>query len=81
MKFGICDKPARQGGAVEWVFCSKESAKDGALFVPRGLWHGYYNLGSETAIVLYWLTSKYDPSDEERMSVEEMGFDWSRHVC
>ncbi len=80
LKFGLCDKPASEGGKVEWLYSSGHSAKDGALFIPRGLWHGYFNFGEDVAIVLYWLTSKYNPKDEERMSVEKMGFDWHRHA-
>lgn len=80
LKFGFCDKPARDGGRVEWVYSSERSTKDGALFIPRGIWHGYYNFAHEPAFVLYWLTSKYNPDDEERMSIEAMGFDWLRHA-
>lgn len=78
LKFGFCDKPSKDGGTVQWVSASARSTKDGALFIPRGVWHGYYNFTNEVAVVLYWLTSKYNPQDEERMSVEEMGFDWQR---
>src|SRR5712692_10424964 len=80
LKFGLCDKPASEGGKVEWVYSSERSTKDGALFIPRGIWHGYCNFGNDIAIVLYWLTSKYNPRDEERMPVEKMGFDWYRHA-
>lgn len=80
LKFGLCDKPAREAGKVQWVYSSERSAKDGPLFIPRGIWHGYHNFTDETAIVLYWLTSKYDPDDEERMSIESMGFDWYRQA-
>jgi len=80
LKFGFCDKPAKEGGTVNWVYSSERSAKDGALFVPRGVWHGYYNFTNEIAMVLYWLTSKYNPNDEERMTIENMGFDWYRHA-
>lgn len=80
LKFGFCDKPASKGGIVQWIYGSERSAKDGAFFIPRGTWHGYYNFTNEPAIVLYWITSKYNPNDEERMSVEAMGFDWMRHA-
>jgi len=30
--------------------------------------------------VLYWLTGKYNPADEERMTVEAMGYDWMRRA-
>ena len=80
LKFGLCDQPANAGGEVEWVYSSQRSTKDGAIFIPRGIWHGYYNFTDEIAIVLYWLTSKYNPSDEERMSVKAMGFDWKREA-
>ncbi len=80
LKFGLCDKRAKDGGGVQWVYSSERGAKEGALFIPRGVWHGYYNFTDDVAIVLYWLTSKYNPSDEERMSIEEMGFDWQRRA-
>jgi len=80
LKFGVCDKPAADGGQVQWMYCSEHSAKDGALFIPRGLWHGYYNFTDDVALVLYWLTNKYNPNDEERMSIEAMGFDWLRRA-
>lgn len=80
LKFGLCDKPASEGGTVQWISCSERSAKDGAMFIPRGTWHGHYNFTNEPAIVLYWITNTYDPKDEERMSIEAMGFDWERHV-
>ena len=80
LKFGLCNKPAREGGKVEWVYSSERSMKDGALFIPRGIWHGHYNFTDDIAIVLYWLTNKYNPNDEERMPIEKMGFDWLRHA-
>jgi dTDP-4-dehydrorhamnose 3,5-epimerase len=80
LKFGFADRPAKDGGRVEWVYTSERSAKDGSLFIPRRIWHGYYNFTNEPAIVLYWLTNKYNPNDEERMTVEAMGFDWLRHA-
>jgi len=80
LKFGLCDAPAHEKGAVEWVYSSERSAKDGALFIPRGIWHGYYNFTNESALVLYWLTGKYNPADEERMTVEAMGYDWMRRA-
>ena len=73
-------RAAHEKGTVEWVYCSERSAKDGAIFIPRGVWHGYYNFTNDVAVVLYWLTSKYNPADEERMSVEAMGFDWMRRA-
>jgi len=80
LKFGFCDKPSAEGGAVDWVYSTERSAKDGALFIPSGIWHGYYNFTDDIAIVLYWLTNKYNPDDEQRLTVEEMGFDWKRYA-
>ena len=80
LKFGLCDKPAGEGGTVQWVYASERSTKDGALFIPRGIWHGYYNFTDQVAVVLYWLTNKYNPDDEERLSIEAMGFDWKRQA-
>ncbi len=80
VKFGFADGPSKDGGRVEWVHPSERSAKDGSLFIPRGIWHSYSNFTNEPAIVLYWLMSKYIPHDEERMTVEAMRFDWLRHA-
>ncbi len=39
LKFGLCGKSSSEGGKVEWMYTSDRSAKDGALFSPRGIWH------------------------------------------
>jgi len=31
-------------------------------FHPARIWHGYYNFTNESALVLYWLTGKYNPA-------------------
>ena len=42
----------------------------GMVTVYEGSWHGYENVGAEPAYVLMYLSQKYDPSDEERVSDE-----------
>jgi len=80
LKIGVCDKPKSEGGTVKWYFSSERSAKDGAIHIPAGLWHGCYNFTNEPAILIYHITNKWDGTDEERMPVEEMGFDWVREM-
>jgi len=52
--------------------------------VDRGNWHGYQNVGPGQAMVLMRLSKKYDPEDEQRMSVkdayEKYGASWDRHA-
>jgi dTDP-4-dehydrorhamnose 3,5-epimerase len=45
------------------------------LTVPPGIWHGYTAIGDE-AVLLQYLDRKFDPSDEERCSVQGMGISW-----
>jgi len=80
LKIGICDKPKNEGGKVEWKYLSERSAKDGPVRIEKRLWHGSYNFTNEPAILVYFITQKYDGTDEERMTIEKMGFDWKRQV-
>ena len=43
--------------------------------VLPGTWHGYTAL-SHDAVLLQYLDQKYDASDEERTTVEDMGVSW-----
>jgi len=36
------------------------------------VWHGYENIGDEPAYLLMYLSRPYDPTDEERMSEDEV---------
>ena len=80
LKIGVCDKPAGEKGGVQWYYLSERSAKDGPIHIPAGLWHGCYNFTNQPAILMYHITNKWDGTDEERMSVEDMGFAWAREV-
>jgi dTDP-4-dehydrorhamnose 3,5-epimerase len=41
---------------------------DDVLYIPPKVWHGFRVLGNEEAILLYYVTKKFDPEnpDEER---------------
>jgi len=80
LKIGVCDKPLKDGGTVKWYYSSERSAKDGSLHITAGLWHGSYNFTNEPAVLIYHITNKWDGADEERMSIEDMGFDWARDM-
>jgi quercetin dioxygenase-like cupin family protein len=41
--------------------------------IEPGFWHGYANTRTDcSAVLLMYLSQKYDPTDEERMSEDEM---------
>ena len=73
LKVGLLDDQ----GNVRWVFLGENERR--VLSIPPGVWHGYLVLGEEEAILMYYITSKYDAEnpDEERLSVAESGVDWS----
>ena len=45
----------------------------------NGVLHGWRNHTAETAILMYHISEKYDPSnpDEIRYSIDQVGADWS----
>ena len=45
------------------------------LKIPPGIWHGYKALEPGT-ILMYYVTKKYDPEDEERTAVGTFGEEW-----
>ena len=73
LKVGLLDDNRHQ----RWVYLGENDRR--VLSIPPGVWHGYMVLGEEEAILMYYITSKYDESDpdEERMTVEQGGVDWS----
>ncbi|MEW6249152.1 MAG: hypothetical protein AB1716_00770 [Planctomycetota bacterium] len=54
------------------------AARPGVLRIPAGLWHGGVALGGEAALLLYYVTRKYDPQepDEERAAWDQFAFQW-----
>jgi dTDP-4-dehydrorhamnose 3,5-epimerase-like enzyme len=52
------------------------------LRIPPGVLHGWRNMTSEPAILMYHITEKYDPSDpdELRYSIDQVGADWGTVV-
>jgi len=73
LKVGLLD----DHGKVRWVYLGENDRR--VLSIPPGIWHGYMVLGEQEAILMYYITSKYNEKnpDEERLSVEEAGIDWS----
>jgi len=53
--------------------------QQGVLHIPARLWHGGVAVGGKDAILLYYVTRKYDPTDpdEQRESWDAFDFDWS----
>jgi dTDP-4-dehydrorhamnose 3,5-epimerase len=73
MKVGLMDDDKN----VRWVYLGENDRR--VLSIPPGVWHGYMVLGDQEAVLMYYITSKYNPDnpDEERMTVEESGIDWA----
>lgn len=73
LKVGLLDGQ----GQVRWVYLGENDRR--VLSIPPGIWHGYMVLGEEEAVLMYYITSKYNAKDpdEDRLSVEEGGVDWS----
>ena len=70
VKVGWIDR----GGHGGWITLCRE--QPGPVTIEPGWWHGYQVLGREDAVVVQWLNRKYDPTDEARKSVAEMGIRW-----
>lgn len=51
--------------------------------IPRGVWHGFKNIGEVEALVLNTVTEPYQPEapDEERLPAHNgpIPYDWTRH--
>ena len=73
LKVGLLDDE----GTHRWVYLGENDRR--VLSIPPGIWHGYMVLGEDEAILMYYITSKYDQAnpDEERLSVDDAGVDWS----
>ena len=73
LKVGLLD----DDGNARWVYLGENDRR--VLTIPPGVWHGYMVLGEEEAVLMYYITSKYDEKnpDEERLSIEDAGVDWS----
>ena len=69
VRFGLCDGV----GNGEWLVLDEGNG----LQISPDTWHGYWAFSGD-ATLLMWATQKYNPDDEERKSVEEMGIPWTR---
>jgi len=68
-KVGIAD----EDGNVSWEYLSDKNFK--VLTIPPGLYHGYKAL-EPNSILMYYLTEKYDPTDEYKVKVGHFGENW-----
>jgi len=66
VKLAIVDP---EGATRVWLL---DEAAAEVVRVPRNHWHGYENVGPERAIMLVYLTQKYNVNDEERRALSEM---------
>ena len=77
---GNLDDWPEDTGVVDWHYLSERNASNGALFIPRYLWHGCYNYTNEPAILIYHITNKYDGEDEDRLNPLVAGWQYERIV-
>ena len=77
---GDLDEWPEDTGVVDWHYLSERNASNGALFIPRYLWHGCYNYTNEPAILIYHITNKYDGEDEDRLNPLVAGWQYDRIV-
>ena len=59
---------------VRWEYISDKNPR--VLKIEPGVYHGYKALQPES-IMLYYLTEKYDPSDEHRAKVGDFNETWA----
>lgn len=66
-----------EDGHHEFVYLHEHDRK--TLQIPPGVWHGWMVLGEEECVLMYYIDGHYNQEqpDEERMTVEEAGVDWS----
>ena len=67
-KVGLSD-----GEDSEFVYLTERSKQ--ILTIPPGIYHGYKAIEPDS-IMLYYLSEKYDPSDEFRAKVGDFGEEW-----
>ena len=72
-KVGLAEPQPDGTYKVRWEYLSDENLQ--ALKIPPGTYHGYKALQSGS-IMLYYLTEKYDPGDEEKVSPGFFGETW-----
>ncbi len=53
--------------------------RPGVLRIPAGLWHGGVAVGGRDALLLYYVTRKYNPQqpDEQRADWDQFDFSWT----
>lgn len=73
LKVGLCLEPDAD---IVWHYLSKRDGK--VLHIPASIWHGTYNFTNEETILIYFITQKYDPTDEERTATNSAL--WMREV-
>lgn len=73
---GVVKVGAVYGNGVDAQWRVVDAHNPRVVEVPPWVWHGYTAIGGE-AVLLQYLTHKYDPTDEERRSVADMGISWA----
>jgi len=71
-------KKSKTYGTVQTVFMGDNNRI--ALYIPRGVAHGYKVLGTEPAILVYYTNQLYNPKDPDEQRIpyndKKIGFDW-----
>ena len=73
LKVGLAISDVEGNYNVEWEYLSDKNPR--VLQIPPGIYHGYKALEPGT-ILLYYITEKYDPSDEVKVKPGHFGENW-----
>ena len=73
-KVGLAEPQQGGGHKVRWEYLSDKNQR--YLKIPPETYHGYKALQPES-IMLYFLTEKYDPEDEEKVPPGTFGECWN----
>jgi len=67
---------------IYWKILNEQNMINGPLLIPAGLWHGSMNFSNEPAILIYYVSQKYNMSkpDEDRCDVNMMGWNIEREI-
>ena len=65
---------------VKWHVLSEYNMSEGPLFICQFVWHGCYNFTNKPAYLLYHISQKFNPNDEQRCDWKLMGYDYKRNI-
>jgi len=77
-------------GAVKFVFCDQRTSNliydevilseenYSRLTVPPNIWFGFQGMAHKTSILLNIANIKHDPTEVDRLNIDQIEYDWSK---